>query len=452
MLMDLSLENTIIKHGIVLTMDKDNRVIEDGSVVIRGDTILDVNKTGRIERKYKADRIIDARGKAIIPGLINIHLHSWPAKGIGDEFTLKKWLDTFVHPLHKAVRPHEAYLGSLLSYADSIKSGTTCVMDMFRFMDRSADAAEESGIRAVLAPIVSDSDPFHEKFETNEKLIRERNGGANGRIHVWCGVDHTDSSPELFMKARECANKYKVGIHAHSNESIDDVKLAKKHHGKRPIEYLYDLGILGPDVVLAHCIWLSNREIQILRKTGTSVAHCPVSNMKLADGIAPIPTLMKNSINVGLGSDGIIESNSVDMFNVMRLTSLLHRVNEMDATIMPAKTVLKMATLDGARALGLDKEIGSIEPGKKADIAMVDMHKLHFTPLLRGEFFNVYSHLVYVASNGDVDTVIIDGKIIMKNHALKTVDEDGVIQEANEAVEALLKRSKKFRDPLRPKK
>ncbi len=382
-------ENTIIKHGTILTMDGKDRVIDDGAVAINGGRILEVGRTGKIEGKYKIDQTIDARGKVVIPGFVNTHLHSWATKGVGDEFALKKWLDTFVHPLHKAVRPSEAHMGSLLSYADMIKSGTTCTMDMYRFMDKSADAAEESGIRAVLAPIVSDSDPFHETLETNEKLIRERDGSAGGRIHVWCGVDHTDSSPELFLKARECADKYKVGIHIHSNESEDDIKISMKKYRKRPIEYLHGLGVLGPDVVLAHCVWLSKREIQILKDTKTSVAHCPVSNMKVADGIAPVPLLMKRSINVGLGCDGTIESNSVDMFNVMRVTALLHRVNEMDATIMPAKTVLRMATINGARALGLDKEIGSIEPGKKADLALVNLHNLRFTPVLRGEFFNI---------------------------------------------------------------
>jgi len=451
-MINLSPETTLIKHGTILTMDSKDRVIEDGSVVIRGSTILDVNKTEKIRDRYKVDRTIEAKGKAIIPGLINIHLHSWPTKGIGDEFSLEKWLDTFVHPLHKVVQPNEAYMGSLLSYADSIKSGTTCILDMYRFMDRSADAAERVGIRAVLAPMVSDADPFHEKFEDNEKLIRERHGSANGRIHVWCGVDHSDSSPELLRKARECANKYKVGIHLHTNESLRDVKTLKRRYDKGPIEYLHDLGITGRNSVFAHCVWLSKREIQILRETGTSVAHCPVSNMKVADGVAPIPHLMSIGVNVGLGSDGTIESNSVDMFNVMRLTSLLHRVNEMDATIMPAKTVLRMATLDGARALGLDKEIGSIEPGKKADIAIVDLHKLHFTPVLYGDFFNIYSHLVYVASNGDVETVIIDGRVVMENRSLKTVDEDKVIQEATEAAKALLERSKKLRRSARTQK
>jgi 5-methylthioadenosine/S-adenosylhomocysteine deaminase len=427
-------------------MDNDDRVFEDGAVVLEGNRIIDVDKTEIINKKHKADKVIDARRKAILPGLINTHLHSWPTKGTGDELPLNQWLEVFVHPQHQALRPDEAYFGSLLSYADSIKAGTTCVLDMYRFMSRCADAAEEVGIRAVLAPIVSDADPFHEKIGDNEKLIRNRHGSANDRIQVWCGIDDSSgSSEELLRKSKEIAEKHDVGMHLHSNESIDDIELAKKHFGKRPIEFLYDLGITGKKTVLAHCVWLSSREVEILQKTRTSVAHCPVSNMKVADGIAPIPLLMKKAVNIGIGSDGTIESNSVDMFSVMKLTSLLHRVNEMDATIMSAKTVLRMATICGARALGLENELGSIELGKKADIVLVDLNKLHLTPILCGEFFNIYSHLVYAANGSDVETVMVDGRILMKNRVLKTVNEDYIVQKATEAARELVERSKIYR-------
>lgn len=443
-MINLTAEKIVIKNGIVLTMDRNDCVIKDGAVVISGDKILAVDKTEKIESEHKGDRVINAKGKAIIPGFVNIHLHSWVTKGVGEKYTLERWLNSFVHPQHQALRPDEAYVGSLMSYADSIKSGVTCVLDMYRFMHKAADAAEKLGLRAFLAPIVSDVDDIHEKFADNEKLIRERHGSADGRVNVWCGVDHTDSSAELFMKVRECANKYKVGIHVHSNESIHDIEFSKKRDGKRPIEFLYDCGIPGPDVVLAHCIWLSNREIQILSTTKTNVAHCPVSNMKLADGVAPVPTLMKNGVNVGLASDDTIETIGLDMFTAMKTAVLLHRINEMDATIMSARDVFRMATVNGAKALGMEKELGSIELGKKADIAIIDLHRLHLTPILHGEFSNLLPLLVHAGNGSDVETVIIDGKIVMENRVLKTVDEDQLIRDATEAAEELLGRGKQF--------
>lgn len=434
------IENMIVKHGIVISLDENDRIFSDGAVVIQDGKIMEVNKTSRIEKKYKADRVINARGKVVLPGLINAHMHSGLIRGVGDDLPLYDWLKEYVHPEHKATRPEDAYAMARLSYCESIKSGTTCLLDMHRFMDRAADAAEEIGIRAVLAPYVSDQIGYLDKFEDNETLIKKRHGSCNGRILVWCGLhSFRDCSLELLEKARECADKYGVGIHTHSNESIRDVELSRERYGKRPIEHLHDFGITGPDVLLAHCIWLSNKEIKILEETGTKVAHCPVSNMKLADGIAPVPTLLSRGVGVGLGTDGSKECNSFDMFEVMKFTALLHTVNELDTTVMPSKKVLRMATRGGAQALGLEKELGSLEKGKKADLITVDLTKLHLTPILH-EPFNIISHLVYAARGSDVETVIVDGKIVMENRIIKNVDESEVIRVATERSKKLLKR------------
>lgn len=433
-------ENMVVKHGIVISLDENDRIFNDGAIVIQDGRILEVDKTSRIEKKYKADEVIDARGKVVLPGLINTHMHSESIRGIGDDLPLYEWLESYVHPEHKATRPEDAYAMSRLGYCESIKSGTTCLLDMHRFMDRCADAAEEIGIRAVLAPYVSDQINYLEKFEDNKKLIKKRHGSCNGRIMVWCGLHHwRDCSPELLKKARECADKYGVGIHTHTNESIRDVELAKKRYGKKPIEHLHEFGITGPDVVLAHCVWLSKKEIKILEETKTRVAHCPVSNMKLADGIAPIPTFLSRGIGVGLGTDGSKECNSFDMFEVMKFTALLHTVNQLDTTVMPSEKVLRMATRGGAQALGLEKELGSLEKGKRADLIVVNLTKLHLTPILY-EPFNVISHLVYAARGSDVETVIVDGKVVMENRIIKNVDESEVIRTATERSKKLLER------------
>ena len=422
-------------------MDKELNWFRDGAVVVQNNKILDVDKTRKILKKYKGDIIIDAKNKAVMPGLINTHMHSGLLRGTGDDLPLYEWLSKYVHPAHKVLKPAEVYAASMLSYSEAIKCGTTCVLDMHRFMDRSADAAGKLGIRAVLAPYVSNQLDYLENFEDNKKLIREKHRSFEDRIHVWCGLhSFRDCSPELLIEAREYARKHKVGLHTHSNESIDDVELAKKMYGKRPLEHLFDYGIVGPNVVLAHCVWLSNTEIEIIKRTDTRVAHCPVANMKLADGVAAIPKLLKKQIKVGLGSDGTVESNSFDLFQVMKFATLLGRVHELGTNAMSADVTLKMATVNGAEVLGLNNELGSIEVGKKADIILVNLRRLHQTPILYGDYFNVISHLVYATKGSDVDTVIIDGKIVMENRIIKRVDENKVIEKAQENAIELLRR------------
>ncbi len=427
-------------------MDKMRRVFKDGAVAIGGNKILDVNKTRDIEKQYKADKIIDAEKKVVLPGLINSHLHSGLIRGTADDVPLEYFLGKLIYPKYKVLRPEDAYAAALLSYSECVKSGTTCVLDMYKYMDRCADAAEEVGIRAILAPMVSDSpEDGLERFEDNVKLIKDKPELAKGRIKVWFGLENLlCCSPELISKATECARRYGVRIHMHASvESLEEVEIVKKRYGKRPIRIFYDSGMLGPDVVLAHCIWLRQDEIQTLAKTGTHAVHCPASNMKLGSGVAPIPELISAGANVGLGTDALMENNNLDMLEEMKFAALLHKVNKLDATTMPANQVLEMATINGAKALGLEKEIGSIEKGKKADIITVDLHKLHLTPVLFGEFFNAVSHLVYAANGADVNDVIIDGKIVMEDRRLKNVNEDKIIETATKKTEALLERRKR---------
>jgi len=435
-------ELTIVEHGIVISLDEKNRVFKDGAVAIREDRILEVNKTSVINKKYKADAVINAKGKVVLPGLINCHTHSGSIRGIGDNLPLYDWLETYIKPETQEANPAAVYAMARLSYCEALKSGTTCILDMYRFMHKCADAAGEIGNRVVLVPNISDQLDYYDKFEDNEKLVREKNGSHDGRINVWYGLhSFRDCSPELLEKVSEHAAQDNVGIHTHSNESISDVELAKERYGKRPIEHLYDHGITGPRVLLAHCVWLSHREMKILEETGTKVAHCPIANMKLGDGISPVPTLLERGIKVGLGTDGSKESNGLDMFNVMKFTALLHTVNSLDTTIMPADKVLWLTTQGGAQALGLEKQLGSLEAGKKADLIIVDMMKLHTTPILF-EPFNLISHLVYAVRGSDVDTVMVNGKVVVENQVIKTVDERQVIQEATDAAKDLLERMK----------
>ena len=441
-------ETTLIKDGIVITMDGKRRIIKNAGIAISDDRIIDIDKIDAIQKKYKFDKIINATGKVIIPGLINTHLHSGLIRGTADDMEVVSWLKKYIYPKHRVLTPDDAYAAALLSYTESIKSGCTCVLDMYRFMDRCADAAEELGIRAVLAPMSAGTPEFDvlEKLEDNEKLIKERKATSDkGLVKIWFGFEHTLClTDEQIIKVAKDAAKYNTGIHLHSSEDLERTGIVRKKYGTSPIRVLYDFGILGPKVVIAHAVWLAQDEIRLLAKTSTSTAHCPVSNMKLASGISPVVDLINAGVNVGLGTDGLKENNSLDMFEVMKFASLLQKVNRMDPVALPAEQVLGMATVNGAKALGMEKEIGSIEVGKKADIVIMDFHKPRLTPAFFDEYFNITSHLVYAAHGDDVDTVIIDGKIVMEGRKLINVDEDEVIEKAtNSALELLRRRDSK---------
>lgn len=435
-------EKMILKNGIVVTMGKDGKIFEHGAVVIEGNKIIDVNKANVIERKYKGDIVIDAKNKAILPGLVDLHVHTCLLRGVCDDIPLIPYVEKFWWPYTKALKPSETHAAAMLTYCESIKSGTTCVNDIYHHMIKCAEAAEKVGIRAVLASEATEEKSFgSETLRDNEKLIVEKNGAANGRIKTSVGIDwFPTSSVEFLENARAIADKHKVGVHAHANESINEVEMNKKRHGKTPIELAYDLGLLGPKFVGAHCVWLSNKEIRMMKETNASISHNPTSNAKLGSGIAPVPELIKAGVNVGLGHDDTTCNNNADMFEAMKYASLLQRASRLDAGIMPAKQVLGLATMNGARGLGMENEIGSIEPGKKADLILVNLKSMHLIPLVLGKHFNLFSHLVYSAHGEDVDMVIIDGKIVMKNRVLLNVDEAEVMEKSQQACDNLLGR------------
>jgi len=377
---------------------------------------------------------------------ISIHHHSAVFEhGLFEEAGLEEYLDELYYPVIRALKPENVYIDALLAYAEAIKTGTTCVLDMYVHMNHCARAAEEIGIRAVLSSTGGDGAEGLESVEDNERVLLSKHGVANERVSVWFGIEWVPlCSPEFVMKVREKANKYGVGVHMHLNESLKEVEISKELFKKRPLEHVYDLGVLGPDTVAAHCVWLSNKEIKILRETGTHVAHCPVSNMKLGVGVAPISRLIDERINVGLGPDDMTCNNNLDMFEVMKYASLLQKVTGLDASLVPSKKVLEMATVNGAKALGMGRLIGSIEPGKKADIIIVNLRSPRFTPVLFGEYFNLYSHLIYSAHGDDVESTIIDGKLVMDKRKLTTIDEDRLIDTGTKVAMEVLKRRKEY--------
>lgn len=416
-------------------MDQKRRVFERGSVAIEGDKIVAVGK----DVKEKADTVIDARGKVVLPGLINCHTHLSMTllRGVADDMPLMQWLETRIWPIEKNLRAEDCYVGALLGCLETIKSGTTCFADQYFFMEHVARAVEEAGMRASLSyGIIELGDPKRRESElrAGEKLVKECQGKAEGRISTMFGPHAPYTcSPECLMKVKELAKKYKVGIHTHVSESQDEIKQITEKYGKRPVEHLDAIGFLGPEVLAAHCVWLTEREIKILKERGVKPVHNPVSNMKIGCGVAPVPEMLAAGIPVALGTDGAASNNALDMFNEMKFAALLNKVHKLDPVAVPAPSALEMATINGAIALGLQDKIGSLEAGKKADIVLVDLKKSHLTPL-----HNVISHLVYSALGCDVDTTIVDGKILMQGRKVLTLDEDKVLERAQKTSDDLI--------------
>lgn len=444
---------TLLRGGIVLPMAGGQRgqrkVFDPGSVLIVGPTIVAVGPVAEVDAEVTADprlagvEVIDLTGHAVLPGLHNCHLHSGLLRGTAESLSLWDWLRTYVDPAHRALTPEIAEAASRLCYAESVLAGTTSVMDMWRFMEGSAVAATEIGLRATLVPYVADIAGY-DYFETlapNRRLLENVPRTEGQRIRAWVGLEHLFyCTPAAFTAAAALAEEFETGLHTHSSESIWEVQESLKRFGARPIEVMFRRGILGPKTVIAHCVWLDDREIQLLAQTATAVAHCPCSNMKLSSGPARIGAMAAAGVTVGLGSDGEKENNNLDLFEEMKFASLLQKVSTLDPTTGDPWDVLAMATIDGAAALGLAEETGSLEAGKRADVVAVSLTGLHTTPLLHGADFNVAAHLVFSSSGHDVRHVWVDGeRLVADGHPL-TFDAGGVREQAQAAAEELFAR------------
>ena len=427
-------DRIIIKNGSVVTMNDANDVLFDGAVVLEGDRITDVGPTADVLARQSADdaRVIDATGKAVLPGLVDLHYHTALGKGWSDHLPLWEYLETCWYPIIRALDYEAAYWAAMASYSESIKCGVTTVNDMYRKLDALADAADEIGIRAVLSNDVADDEHNLDTLDDNKAAFQAKHGAGNGRVEVYIGIEWLPlASEELLRDARVLADELGTGIHIHLNESLTEVENSKQRFGRRPTEVAYDAGILGRNCIAAHCVWLSDAEIALMRETGTQISHNPSSNAKLGNGIARLPEILGAGINVGIGHDAAECNNSRDLFEVMKFASLMHRASRVDASLQQAPDVLRMATRNGADALG--HPTGRLEPGRKADVIVVNLMSQMFTPLMPGNPEQLYSHLVFAANGSCVDTTIVDGKIVMEDRRLTTVDEQKVLREANAA-------------------
>src|SRR5215472_9019947 len=427
-------DRIIIKNGTVVTMNDAGDVLFDGALVLTGDRITDVGRTADVLARNGAEgaNVIDAAGKAVLPGLIDLHYHTALGKGWSDHLPLWEYLDTCWYPIIRALDYEAAYWAALASYSESIKCGVTTVNDMYRQLAALADAAAEIGIRAVLSNDVADPEHNLDSLEDNKEAFQAKHGAADGRIEVYIGIEWLPlASEELLRDARLLADDLGTGVHIHMNESLTEVENSKQRFGRRPTEVACDTGILGRNCIAAHCVWLSDSEIALMRETGTQISHNPTSNAKLGNGIARVPEMLAAGINVGIGHDAAECNNSRDLFEVMKFASLMHRASRVDASLQQPPDVVRMATRNGADALG--HETGRLAAGRKADVILVNLKSQMFTPLMPGNADHLFSHLVFAANGSCVDTTIIDGNVVMEGRKLTTVDEPKVLERANAA-------------------
>lgn len=410
-----------------------------GSVLIENDKIVEIGHNISFE---SADKIIDAENKILIPGLINTHTHLSMTllRGLADDLPLDTWLNEHIWPMEAHLNGDYCYAGALLACIEMIKSGTTTFNDMYFFMDHVAKAVDESGLRGVLSHgmiDLGDEEKRKAEFAETKRIIKECHDTADGRITVAFGPHSPYTcSKELLEGVRHEANNSGNAIHIHVAETEHEVQQVLEAHEMRPFEYLDEIGLLGEDVIAAHAVHLSSEEIEIVKERSVKLSHNPASNMKLASGVSPVDEMLKKGICVSLGTDGTASNNNLDMLEEMKLAALLQKVQFMDPTYLTANKTFEMATINGAAALGMSHEIGSIEVGKKADLAIIDIKSPHLTP-----FRHPLSHLVYSASGSDVHTTICNGNVLMENREIISVPEAQIIEMAQNAAEEMLSKS-----------
>ncbi|MBN2283168.1 MAG: amidohydrolase [Deltaproteobacteria bacterium] len=415
----------LIHSGALITMSENMDVIEDPFIGIRDGRILFVRNPEQASASWSAETTIDATGQVIMPGLVNTHTHLPMIcfRGYADDLPLMEWLNEHIFPAEaKFVNPEMVYQGSLLAMAEMILSGTTTFCDAYFFEDRVARAALDSGMRAVVSqgfldfPTVDNPEPARNP-DIAESFVKTWRG-VSDRITpaLFCHSPYT-CSPETLKKIKNIARREDVLYLTHLSETIAEVEEIKNRYGKTPVHHLEAIDVLDEGTVSVHCVWIHNSEVEILARHGVKVSHTPESNMKLATGTAPVPEMLRHGITVGLGTDGCASNNDLDLFLEMGTAAKIHKLESLDPTTMDARTTVRMATLGSARVLGLDDRIGSIEPGKRADIVLVDFRKPHLTPV-----YDYYSHIVYAASGSDVSTVVIDGKVVMRDRMIMTID------------------------------
>lgn len=424
----------IVCGDYVLTMNEKLEVISSGAVVIHDKKIIDVDTADAIFKKYISERITEGKGRAVLPGLVNTHTHAAMVlfRGLVDDLLLKEWLEKYIWPAeNKFLSPEFIHDAIELACLEMLKAGITTYNDMYFYGDAAAQATKKIGMRAVLGSGIVDFPTATAKTadEYLEKAERFINSWNEDELIIPCIAPHSiyACSPETLKKSKAIADKYGSLLHIHLSETEWEVGEVMSLYGKKPVNHLEAIGFLEGRVLAAHCVWVDDDEIELLARRNVSVSHCMESNLKLSSGFAPVVTMLMSGVKVTFGTDGAASNNDLNILGEMATTAKVHKALANDPTILDAKTVVLMATRWGAEALGLGEKVGSIERGKTADIITINFQKPHLTPL-----YDVYSHMVYAAMASDVETVIVNGRVIIDNRVLTTGSEDEILQKASE--------------------
>jgi 5-methylthioadenosine/S-adenosylhomocysteine deaminase len=390
-------------------------------------------------KKYSAETVIDTKNKIVMPGLVNSHTHIAMTifRGLADDIKLQDWLHNYIFPVEaEFVNPETVKIGSQLAMIEMLHSGTTTFNDMYFFEDEVAKAAKEIGIRAFLCEsLINFKTPNSKTPEEGIKYIKMlADKYKNDNLITVALSVHSPytCSSELIVKAKKFADNNNLFYQIHVAETKWEFDTIMSQYNLTPVEYLDSLGVLDDKTIAAHCVWLTENDIKILAERKVGIAHNPECNMKISSGVAPIPELLLAGAEVGLGTDGVASNNNLNMFEEMHTMSLLHKLNKMNPIVVPAETIVRVGTIGSANVLGMANQIGSLEIGKKADIIIIDVNKANTTPI-----FNVYSTIVYSLSGTDVNDVIINGEIIMRNKNILSIKEDDVIDNVNEIADKI---------------
>ncbi|KAF3942283.1 Imidazolonepropionase [Dactylella cylindrospora] len=448
----------LYSNASIVTVNERREIIKDGAILVKDDKIMDIGKANLLSEKYPEELVTDLTGRVVFPGLISTHMHTAQTllRGAADDLELIGWLCDRIWVLQGNFTAKDGEVAAKISIAEMLKSGTTCFLESM-FADRYgfdglAKAVEESGIRGCLGKIVMDVGKYatEEKRMMHSGLVETREQSllgavemhekwdckADGRIKVWFGARTPPGvSDDILKEMTSISREKNIPITMHCAEVRADREFYASV-GHTPMTYCQSVGLLGEKTVLVHMVHLDDNDIKLLHETGTHVAHCPTSNTKLASGFARVPELLDGKVNVGLGTDGAPCNNSNDMLQEMKLAAIIHKATHYDPTVVPAETVMEMATINGAKALGLEKEIGSLEIGKKADFVAIDLRQLHLTPS-----FDPISTIVYTATGRDVELVVVDGKELVKGGKLTTMDEDEVMKNAEKHAKEIVERA-----------
>jgi 5-methylthioadenosine/S-adenosylhomocysteine deaminase len=422
----------VITNGIVVTVDGSNRVVTPGAVAVDGANIVAVDTADTIRRQFRGRDTIDAGGQVVMPGLINTHTHAPMVlyRGLADDLALEEWLTKYIFPAEaRTVSPEFVRAGTRLAALEMIESGTTTYADMYYFEEEIAKETKAAGLRGVLGQTIIQF-PVADAKTPADSLARAEtfiNAFRNDPLITPAVAPHAIYTNDggTLKAARTLSLKYGVPTLIHMAETQSEAATAKERGSPTVVSYLEALGFLGPGVVAAHAVWVNDGDMALLKSRGVGVSHNPESNMKLASGIAPVKAYLAANVAVGLGTDGAASNNDLDMFEAMRAASFLQKVATSDPTAVSARTAVQMATIGGARALGMEKQIGSLEPGKRADIIIVGMNAARQTPM-----YDPISHLVYVTRGDDVQTTIVNGKVLMRNRKVLTLDRAAVLRES----------------------